>query len=210
MIKKLCLLCAIMMLCFNLSKAFAYDLPALFTLELKREFHQKWSTLALEIIKNKQELASEILILSQSVATIWVNDKPLYMVIELYHVHEKETPITIRLYSKTGALPLNSLFQPQINLHDQVISFQDAFEFCPDSNIWTGVLAAETLTRLIRSAKDGNQLTVKLMLKNDHAITGSFLMSGLDTSYTSGFQWKLHYRPFWEATRLGRIGFEPR
>ena len=209
MLKKLCVLCVLLMLPFNHLKARAYDLPALFTLELKREFHQKWSTLALEIIKNKTELASEILILSQSVATIWVDDKPYYIVVELYHVHEKETPVTIRVYSKTGALPLDPRVQPQIKVNSQLISFAQALEFTPESYIWSGIFSAETLTRFMRCAKGGDQLNITLALENDQAITGLFSMSGLDTSFTAGFHWKLHYRPFWEATRLGRFSFEP-
>ena len=148
--------------------------------------------------------------MSQSVATIWIDGKPAYMVIELYHVHETDMPLTIRLYSNTESLSLDGGIQPCVDLEGQPIEFPEGLEFCSEGNIWSGKLPAETVTRLIRSARDADQLAVSLTLKNDCLITGTFSTSGLDTSYTAGFNWKLHYRPYWEATRLGRFSFEPR
>ena len=202
--KFIALLLVFMTLSFAGNIAVAADLPALFSLELKREFSAKWSTLALEVVKREDKLTSEILILSQSVATIWVDEKPAYMVIELYHVHENNMPIMIRLYSKKEHLPLNPDVLPEIKLNGKTIAPQAAFEYCPKGHAWSGLLSADTVSLLISATQEKSPLTVSLALLRHDAITGAFFIDGLGASYQAGFDWKLHYRPYWEATRLGR------
>jgi len=208
--KKLFLLSTLLALfTFNQSVG-AFNQPNLFTLELKRYFNAKWSTLALEIIKNEKTLTSEILILSQSLATTWINGKPAYIVVELYHVHEKDIPVVVRLYSKNKTISLDAKTPPVMQLDGKPIALKKTFDFCSRGDIWSGIFSAATVDDLVDAAKNEKKLTVSLMLQNNTTITGKFSAAGFDASYKAGFNWKLHYRPFWEATRLGRFSIEMR
>jgi hypothetical protein len=208
--KKLCLLSTLLSLFIFNQGVNAFSQPNLFTLELKRDFSAQWSTLALEIIKNKNTLTSEILILSQSIATTWINGKPAYMVVELYHVHEKDMPVVVRLYSKTETIPLDAQTPSEMKLDGKPVVLKKTFDFCALGEIWSGTLSAATVDNLIDAAKQEKHLSVTLALQNNTTITGNFGMAGFDASFNAGFNWKLHYRPFWEATRLGRFSSAPR
>lgn len=186
----------------------ASDLSALFSIELKREFNAKWSTLALEVINRENKPDSEILIMTQSVATVWVDRNAVYMVIELYHVHENDMPITIRLHSKKEQLHLDPQVPPLLKLGGKTIASKSAFEYCQKGHMWSGLLSAETVRSFIRASDEKGSLTVNLALLTRNAITGKFLIDGFDASYQAGFDWRLYYRPYWEATRMGRDSFE--
>jgi hypothetical protein len=106
-------------------------------------------------------------------------------------------------------LALNPDTQPHLNLHGRPLVFTKPLEFSAAGSIWSGILPAKMVTRLINAADEKCKLTATLALKNDGTITGVFGTSGFDQSYRAGFEWKLHYRPFWEATRLGRFSLGP-
>jgi hypothetical protein len=194
---------------FASENAFAApDLPPLFSLELKREFSGKWSTLALEVIKDEKRLVSDIFILSQSVATVWLGENPVYMVVELYHVHENDMPVIVRLYSKKGRLDLDPGMLPVMRMNGTSIALKAVFEYSPKGRVWSGVLSEDTIRYLMDPHQENKTMCVSLQLKNRHTISGMFYIEGFAASYKTGFDWKLHYRPFWEATRLGRYSLQ--
>jgi len=202
--KFLALVLASVILTLTCNLVIASEFPSLFSLELKREFNGKWSTLALEVINRENKRATEILIMTQSVATVWVDKIPIYMVIELYHVHENDMPITIRLYSKKEHLHLDPKVLPAIKLSGKTIASKTAFEYSQKGHMWSGLLSAETVQFLISAPDEKSPLTVNLALLNRNPIIGKFFIDGFDASYHAGFDWRLYYRPYWEATRLGR------